>query len=153
MSSGSRGTNRGGVPQGRAPHTLLPELPKELEHVPGRAPGAALAGAPAELCAEGGVWPGGRFQRCRPPEPSVLGDTAHDPALHPGQAEAERTQGSKDAPASGRPELCRSAPPPRSIEAPADWELQWLLLELTLGLESWQQPLLLFLLVSLCFGD
>ena len=46
-----------------------------------------------------------------------------------------------------RPELCRSAPRPRSIQAPVDWELPYLLQELTPGLENWPSPLLWFLLV------
>ena len=46
-----------------------------------------------------------------------------------------------------------SAPCPWSIQDPADGELQELLQELTPELESWLQPVLLFLLVSPCAWD
>ena len=45
-------------------------------------------------------------------EPKAPGNTAQDRVLPLGQVEARRTQDSRDAPASGTPELCRSAPPP-----------------------------------------
>ena len=49
------------------------------------------------------------------------------------------------------PELCRSATcNPWSIQALADWELWWLLRELTSGLESWPPSVWLFFLVLLC---
>ena len=87
-------------------------------------------------------------------EPRVRRDTAQDLAVPPGQEEAGRTQDSKDTPAAGGPDLCRSVPPrPWSIQAPVDWETVVVLLELTPRLESWRPPLLLFLLVSPCAWD
>ena len=58
-------------------------------------------------------------------EPRALEDTAQYPVLPPGQAEAGKTQGNKDAPvARGTWAMQISAPRPWSIQAPADWELQ-----------------------------
>ena len=72
-----------------APHSTA-ELPKGLQPAPS---------GPRE-----------RLQRlhvvgCARPEPRALGDTAQDLALPRGQAEARRTQDSKDTPAAS-PELC-----------------------------------------------
>ena len=84
-------------------------------------------------------------------EPRALGDTAQDPAIPPGQAEARRAQDSKDAPAAGRPPAVQiSAPRPQSNQFPVDWMLWELLLELTPGLGTWPPPLLLLLLLSPC---
>ena len=55
-----------------------------------------------------------------------------------------------------RPELCRSASPAPRASRPCrlgDWDLRYLLQELTLELESWLPPVWLFLLVSLCLGQ
>ena len=57
-------------------------------------------------------------------EPRALGYTAQDPALPPEQEKAGRAQGSKDAPAAGRPRAVQISAPPPSIQAPADWELR-----------------------------
>ena len=86
------------------------------------------------------------------PNPRAPGDTAQDPVLPLGQAEARRTQDSEDAPAAGRPELCRSAPPTPGASRPLQ-TLQELLRELPLELESWSLPLLLFLPVPPCAWD
>ena len=48
------------------------------------------------------------------PEPRAPGDTAQDPVLPPGQAEAGRAQDSKDAPA---PAEQTSSPAPQSLQA------------------------------------
>ena len=81
-----------------------------------------LRGAQARLRVEGATPPG--------PESHSAGrgtqgawDTAQDPVLPLGQAEARKAQESKDAPVSRLPKLSRSAAPPRSIQAPADGEL------------------------------
>ena len=82
------------------------------------------------------------------------GDTAPDPGIPLGQVVAGRTQDSEDAPAAGHTRAVQvSAPHTRSIQAPANWEMQDLLRELTPGLESWPPLLLLFLLVSPCASD
>ena len=58
-------------------------------------------------------------------EPKAPVDTAQDPALPWGQAEAGRAQDSKDIPDAGRPRAVQiSAPCTQSIQAPVDWELQ-----------------------------
>ena len=79
------------------------------------------------------------------------GDTAQNPALPLGQEEPGRAQDSEDAPATGRFRALQiSTPCTGSIQPIADWELRYLLLELTLGLESWLPPVFLFLPVSPC---
>ena len=62
------------------------------------------------------------------PEPQGTGDKAQDPVSLPtpntGQAEAGRTQDSKDVPAAGWLQAVHiGAPHPQSNQAPADWEL------------------------------
>ena len=90
-----RGMKRATELWGRSLHTLRAELPKGLDTAPSRAPGAAQVAATARPreCDSSGTGP--RAQG--------TGDTAQDPALPPGQVEAGRTQGSKDAPAAGQP--------------------------------------------------
>ena len=144
------------------------ELPKELEHAPpGRAPGTRQGGGSGSGSAWRGLRQWGVAQVVGPGrggyvaqerdsssgDPRAQGnrDTAQEPVLPLGQVEAGRTQDSKDAPALGDPELCRSAPPaPQSIQAPADWETAIV----TAGADSrageLTPPLLLFLLVSPC---
>ena len=111
-----RGTKRATALWGRSLHTLLAELPKGLDAAPSGAPGAAQVVAtvrPRECDSSGAD-----------PRAQGTGDTAQDPALPPGQVEAGRTQGSKDAPAATRPRAVQIyAPCPRTTQAPADWEL------------------------------
>ena len=76
----------------------------------------------AAPCGGGLRNPGNAIPGVQALEPKALGNTAQDLVLPPGQVEAGRTQGSKDTPATGIPELCRAAPPIGSIQAPADWE-------------------------------
>ena len=83
------------------------------------------------LCMEGAARPQERDSsgEC----PRVLGGTAQDWVLPWGQAEAGRTQVSEDTPAAGRPGAVQtSALPPRSIQAPVDWET----VVLTVGADS-----------------
>ena len=103
MPSGSRVTNRGTAPQGRAHHTPWAELPIGQDRVPGGAPEAARA---AEVS-----------------EPRAPEDTAEDPVLPQGQAQAWKTQGSKDAPADGQPrDVQVHAIRLRGIQTSTDWE-------------------------------
>ena len=51
-------------------------------------------------------------------DPRAPGDTAQDPMIPPGQAEAGRAQDREDSLSLGSPKLCRSMPPvPESIQA------------------------------------
>ena len=84
----------------------------------------------------GGCTPGARFQQCRPRIPQRRG-TQPPPCGPPGQAEAGRARDSEDAPAAGRPQLCRSV---------RTGSYRWLLGELTPGLETWPPTVVLFLL-------
>ena len=61
----------------------------------------------------------------RPQIPGRQADTAQDPALPPGQAEAGRAQDSDDSPAAGHPRAVQVSAPrgPGSTQASADWEL------------------------------
>ena len=108
-----RGTKRATALWGRSLHTLLAELPKGLDAAPSGAPGAAQVVAtvrPRECDSSGAD-----------PRAQGTGDTAQDPALPPGQAEARRAQESKDTSAARRPLAEQiSGPAPRSIQAPAD---------------------------------
>ena len=81
------------------------QLPKGLQRARG-APGAAPAVAPrGGGCAAPGAIPAAQARgRC-------AGDTAQDPALPPGQAEAGRTQGGEDAPAAPRPRAVQGGDP------------------------------------------
>ena len=83
---------------------------------------------------------------CTGPRPRALGGTAQDWALPLGQAEDGRTQYSKDVPATGRPELFRSAAATPEHPGPCGLGAMVLTAELTPGLESWPPPLWLFLL-------
>ena len=131
-------------------HTLRAELPKGLEPLPGGAPGTVQAAQAAAL-QEGAVWP--REHNSNGAGPGTQGTGGHTPGSGtlPTQAEAGKTQYSKDAPATRRPRAVQiSTPSPRSIQAPADWELRELLQERTPERESWPPPMLSFLLVSPC---
>ena len=97
-------TNRGVVPQGRAPHTPRAELPKELEQL--------------RRWLHGGG--------CTAPKhgSSGAGHGVQDPALpqdrqRPGEHKAART-----LLLQGAPSCAGQRPRPRGIQAPADWELR-----------------------------
>ena len=117
------GTNRHLRPGESAQHTARPG---KGWSAPGEAPGGAQASAPAAALVSCGAWewllllrwlpgeraaaPGARFQWHRPWSPGHRGSQPNIRVLPPGQAEDGRTQGSKDTPATGRPQLCRSVP-------------------------------------------
>ena len=92
------------------PHTGA-ELPKGLECPAG--PREQLRGGSGGGSAWRGLCsPRSRSLAGQAPDPRAEGDTAQDPVLPPGQPEARRTQGCKDAPVAERSELCRSGPTP-----------------------------------------
>ena len=73
---------------------------------------------------ERAVSPGRGIPTVRAPEPRLPEDTAQDPALPAGQAEAGRAQDSKDTPAATTLSSADQRPRPRRIQNPADWELR-----------------------------
>ena len=83
--------------------------------------------------------------------PGRKADIAHDPEFHPGQAETEKAQENKEAPAEGCPQTVQINAPalgaPRSVPTGSCGSY---CRELTLGLETWLPPVLLLFLVSLC---
>ena len=111
---GSGVTNREGVPQRRAHNTPPAEYSKGLEPEPC---GASGEGQAAALRRRGCAAPRA-IPVAKAPEPRAPGDTDQDPALPGGQTEAGRAQDSKDAPATGRLELCRSAGPAPGASRP-----------------------------------
>ena len=112
-----RDTKRATKLWGRAVHTLQAELSKGLDAAPSGAPGAAQVAAT--------VWPWECDSSGAGPRAQGARDTAQDPALPPGQVEAGRTQGGKDAPAARWPRAVQiNTPCPRTIQVPGDWELR-----------------------------
>ena len=95
------------------------ELCEGLEHAPGGTSGEAQAAALAEggctLLPSGARAPGVQFQQNRPWIPGHQADTAQDPVLPLGQAEAGRAEDSKDPPAARHPQAVQ-------ISAPHSWE-------------------------------
>ena len=88
------------------------------------------------------------------PDPRVPGDTAQNPVLPLGQAEAGKTQSSKDTPATQRPGALQISARPRRIQAPADWET----VVVTAGAESRAGELAAITVVvppdvTLCLGE
>ena len=88
------------------PHPAA-EIPKGLQLAHGWTQ-EQLRGSSGGGSTERAVRPGSPIPVVQALEPRMLGDTAQDPVLPLGQAEAGRTQESKDAPALAA-ELCRSA--------------------------------------------
>ena len=120
-----RGTKRGTVPWGEgATHCGRSYLKGCSAGLGG--PGSSSPGCSGRDCTRRGLHARrSTFAAVQALEPRALGDTAQHPVLPWRQAEARRTQDSKDAPATRQPQnvqiraLC-----PWSNQAPADWELR-----------------------------
>ena len=105
----------------------------------------------------GSCGPGARSQQYRPQIPGHRSDTAQDPAFPPppGQAEAGRAQESEDSPAARRPQAVQisallPSPPMKHLGHCGLGDCGSYGVKLTLELETWPPPVLLFLLVSPC---
>ena len=111
-------TNRGSAPRGRARHTPLAQLPKGLQRAQrglGSSSGGGSGGGSERRGLRG---PGSTIPAAQTPEPRTPGNTAQDPALPLGQAEAGRTQDSEDAPATRGAALSCAGQHPPPLEHP-----------------------------------
>ena len=119
-----RGTKRGTAPWGEgATHCRQSYLKGCSPCLEG--PGSSSPGCSGSDCTRRGLH-GCRstFAAVQALEPRALGDTAQHSVLPWGQAEARRTQDSKDAPGTRQPQTVQiHALCPRSNQASADWEL------------------------------
>ena len=146
--------DRGRVPGGRATTHCRPSAVKGWRAYlagPRQKPvgqAAAPGGWGLHPAAFGSQGPGSMIPAAQAPGPRVTGDTAHHPALSPGTGGGGESPGWQGL-------SCHQAPPscagehPTLLELSVDWELWYLLQELTPGLESWLPPVVL-LLVSPC---
>ena len=116
------------APGESAPHPTA-ELPKELQCTTGGRGAAQMAALVAAPWRGPGSSSGGG---------SVRGS--------PGRGGGREGTGQQGCSCRRAARAVQIGAPPRSIQAPADWELRELLQEPTPGLESWQPPLLLFAL-------